>query len=286
MDCIAFTSCERAAATNSFTASSGVANTFCFASAANEGAAHIHARDKATTRTRRNMTVKFVWIGNMAFSVDLIRVYLRLSAVDFLPASAAAATASAPAAGAACPGAGAARSTAAAEIARLAAAANAVEAAAPAIAESATSVADSTATVPRSASAVRCPTRAVGNTGAAIAAPGAVAGRNIPAYPFSVTRNVLPPLLRAAAELLARIHARPLALAEFVLAAFVAILHALAMLGVVVPVPVLDVGLVEVVVRIVIDIDATAAPVAAAPERTANRHAHREGKKRCAGRIV
>ena len=68
--------------------------------------------------------------------------------------------------------------------------------------------------------------------------------------------------------------------------ALVAIRHGAAMVGVVVPVAVRDVGAVEVVVAIDVDVDVAAAPVAIAPQRAADDDAGGEAEQRAAVGIV
>src|SRR6185295_19536347 len=84
-------------------------------------------------------------------------------------------------------------------------------------------------------------------------------------------------LLGAAAELLARLRSALVAAAVVLLRdPLVLVRDALAVLGLVVEVAVVDVGLVEVVVLVDVDVDVVATPVAIAPDRGADEHAGRE----------
>jgi len=106
----------------------------------------------------------------------------------------------------------------------------------------------------------------------------------------SASREVLPSLFRSSAKLLARLGRLLIAAAVIpLLRGVVAVLDALTMLGVVLPVlavalylgtTLLDVGVVHVpcvvVVPVDIDIHVTAAPVAIPPERASHRYVGRE----------
>src|SRR5262249_15682547 len=69
----------------------------------------------------------------------------------------------------------------------------------------------------------------------------------------------------AAAKVVTRLRRLPIALTEFVLRSAIAIRHAAAIFRVVLPVSVRDIGFVEVVVLVDVDVDIAAPPVAAAP---------------------
>ena len=90
---------------------------------------------------------------------------------------------------------------------------------------------------------------------------------------------VLTTLVRPSAERFTRIGVLPLPFAEFLLACRIAVADALTMLGVVLPVGVLDIGLIEVVVLVDVHIDVAPAPVAVPPQRTAYDHPCSEGKQ-------
>src|SRR5882762_6163401 len=92
----------------------------------------------------------------------------------------------------------------------------------------------------------------------------------------AAAREILPRACVAAAVSFARIDPGPCAAAVSLLGRLVAVLRALAVLRSVLPVAVADVGAVEVVVGVVIDVDVTAAPMAPAPHGRADDDAHRE----------
>src|SRR5262245_51784112 len=257
-----------AAATRAFTASSGEANVFPFVSAAVAGplAANKPAAHSAPTvciLLSRMPIVRLLRPGMLGFWA--IRHALPA------PAAAPAATAASPATEASPsarePPAGGAAVT---EVARLAPASRAVEST-PAAALHGTAI--------RRAAAISRAAE-VSAAGPKVTAP-AISHAAALELVGPATRDVALPGFGTTAKLLARVHARALSPSELVPASLVAILHAPAMLRVVLPIAAvagLDVGPVEVVVLAVVDIDVTPAPVAVAPVG-ANRDSQSEGKE-------
>src|SRR5581483_3616762 len=167
-----------------------------------------------------------------------------------------------------------ARAAALAVHARLRTASCALERAAPACAVAAACPAGPAASL----AALLRRARATAARAAAARAAAIAAG---PAAP----RELAPAGVRATAEVLTRLRVLRAATVPL-LRALVAIADALAVVDVVLPVAVLDVGLVEVVVAVDVDVDVAAAPVAVAPERRADRHAGAEGDQARAQRVA
>src|SRR4029079_4766003 len=101
-----------------------------------------------------------------------------------------------------------------------------------------------------------------------------------------ITGEVLSACVGATAKLLARLRALTLlSAAELLLARRNAVPRAFAVLGVMTPVAIADVGAIEVVVLVDVDVYVAATPVAIAPERTADRQPHAEGEQRRPRRV-
>jgi hypothetical protein len=160
----------------------------------------------------------------------LIRVYLRSSAVPFQLSAPAAATASTTAGARTAARARPARRSAIALRAGLPAAADAIV----------------TARLPRTAAVSRSRTPVTDSRAPVTRASRAIAGSAVSLDAIGVAaRDVLPPLLGPAPKLFAGIHPRPLPPAVFLLTRLVAILRSLAVLRLVLPIPGLDIGLVN-----------------------------------------